>query len=111
MIILLMMIPLFSFSGCVNNVKVAKSGKLLGSVMINQIDTIMPDSLLNKFCKVESIPNDMYKWTKTPFSDENGKDVTKYLYIKKMDSVQTIYTIINDDDESRVHFIKRITKK
>lgn len=79
------------------------------TVMTNQIDTVISKDSLVYFCKNESIPSDMYNWELISYKDENNRIRNKYLYISKLDSLQTIYTII-DENSSKIHFVKRATK-
>ncbi len=96
---------------CTNNNNSKSKSNELGVIMINQIDTLLPSDSLGNFCNNETIPSRMDKWVSVPYRDSDGKKIIKYLYIKKMDSLQVIYTIMQNYSNDSVHFIKRITKK
>lgn len=97
--------------GCVNNGTPKIRPNDIGLIMYNQIDTVLPSNSLDKFCSTETIPSKMNKWSSVPYCDADGKKIIKYLYIKKMDSLQIIYTIMSNDTNDSIHFVKRVTEK
>ena len=108
---ILMILLLAIVFGCSNNGTPKIRPNDIGLFMYNQIDTVLPSDSLDKFCSTETIPSKMDKWSSVPYCDIDGKKIIKYLYIKKMDSLQIIYTIMGNDANDSIHFVKRVTKK
>lgn len=77
--------------------------------MINKIDTTVSISYTDSICMNESIPYILSSWITNSYKTNDGRIINKYMYIKKMDSLQTVYTLMIDSIENKVHFIKRIT--
>ena len=96
------------FSCCTNG-STSTNAILRGNTMLNKIDTIVDMSYADSMCMKENIPISMSAWIETPYVVSNGNRVTKYLYVSKMDSLQTIYTLVIDSVKNKDHFLKRIT--
>ena len=108
LILLLAFIPYF-ISCCTNGSTSSTNATLRGNTMISRIDTIVSINYADTLCMNESIPITTDLWISTPYVLSNGIKATKYMYIKKMDSLQTVYTIMIDSIKMKAHFIKRIT--
>ena len=107
------LIWLFLFSAiifsCCTNGSTTTSAINRGNTMMNKIDTIVTLQYVDTLCMNESIPNMMNLWINTSYKTYEGNLVIKHMFIKKMDSLQTVYIMTIDSIKNKARFIKRIT--
>lgn len=94
---------------CCTNGGTSTNAIVRGNTMINKIDTIVSISYADTICMNESIPYTLSSWITNSYRTNEGKIISKYMYIKKMDSLQTVYVLMIDSIKNKAHFVKRIT--
>lgn len=80
-----------------------------GNIMKNSYDDIFSEYQFDSICVHDSLPIDLNLWLSVPMKDyEDNMQILKYMYIKKMDSLEIIYIINKQDDKYNIS--KRITQ-
>lgn len=80
-----------------------------GETMRNEYELNYTEQQFDSVCVVDSLPNDLSLWLSVPMRDYEEKNpILKYMYIKRMDSLEVIYIIKKQNEKYNVS--KRITE-
>lgn len=81
-----------------------------GEVMRNEYESNFTKEQFDSICNVDSLPSDLTLWLGNHLRDYETKNVMyRYMYIKRMDSLEVIYIL--DKDNNNYKISKRITEQ
>lgn len=80
-----------------------------GETMRNEFKGEYTKYQFDSICKTNEIPNDLSLWLNSYLRDYESKEAMyRYMYIKRMDSLEVIYIL--DLDGDKYNFSKRVTE-
>lgn len=80
-----------------------------GEVMRNDYEVVFTKSQFDSVCNKDSLPTDLSLWLSNHMRDyETREAMYRYMYIKRMDSLEVIYIL--DLDGDKYNFSKRVTE-
>lgn len=80
-----------------------------GETMRNEFNSEYTKYQFDSICKVDEIPSDLSLWLNNHMRDYETKEAMyRYMYIKKMDSLEVIYIL--DLDGEKYNVSKRVTE-
>ena len=81
-----------------------------GEVMKNEFENVYSKSQFDSICKEDGLPSDLSLWLSNHMRDyETKKAMYRYMYIKRMDSLEVIYIL--DKDAEKYNLSKRVTEQ
>lgn len=82
----------------------------IGTKMKMEFEDYYTKYQFDSVCISDSIPNNLNMWITVPMKDyEEGEKIYRYLYIKKLDSLEAMYLLYKDKEKYKIG--KRITVK
>jgi len=80
-----------------------------GETMRNDYEVEFTKSQFDSVCNKDGLPTDLSLWLSNHMRDYETKEaIYRYMYIKRMDSLEVIYIL--DLDGDKYNFSKRITE-
>ena len=81
-----------------------------GETMRNDYEVEFTKSQFDSVCNKDGLPTDLSLWLTTPLRDyETFNPMYRYMYIKRMDSLEVIYIL--DKDAEKYNLSKRVTEQ
>lgn len=81
-----------------------------GNIMRNSYELDFTKSQFDSVCKSEDLPTDLSLWLSHHMRDYETKEAMyRYMYIKRMDSLEVIYIL--DKDAEKYNLSKRVTEQ
>ena len=81
-----------------------------GEIMRNMYEGEFTKSQFDSICNADSLPIDLSLWLSNHMRDYETKEAMyRYMYIKRMDSLEVIYIL--DKDAEKYNLSKRVTEQ